>query len=123
MTTPTGKDGSMDTTRTDRDETCEGYSNYETFSVAVVIDNDKGSYTYWRERAREELATAKADQVATVGERARWNLADALEDHVRSEAPELTEYYSSLLLAGISGVDWREIADGWCSEVETGEYQ
>ena len=28
-----------------------GWTNYETWAVNLWIDNDQGSYTYWREQA------------------------------------------------------------------------
>ena len=33
-------------------ETHQGFANYETFALAVTIDNDKGKLHYWLARAR-----------------------------------------------------------------------
>ena len=30
-----------------------GWSNYETWNVALWLDNDEGSYNYWQDRTRE----------------------------------------------------------------------
>ena len=33
-----------------------GYSNYETWNVCLWLDNDPGTYHYWRDRIAEERA-------------------------------------------------------------------
>jgi hypothetical protein len=42
-----------------------GWSNYETWNVALWMDNDEGNYDYWNERTTEicEAATDKDDAI------------------------------------------------------------
>lgn len=34
-----------------RDETCSGFKNYPTFTLAAWIDNDRNAYDHWRRAA------------------------------------------------------------------------
>lgn len=38
-----------------------GWQNYETWNVALWLDNEQGSYNYWRERAEEIVKDADGD--------------------------------------------------------------
>lgn len=80
----------------------EGWRNYETWSVALHINNNQDSYHYWRRRAVQLLR----------GRETRLALADELKDQFESEAPDLgPTCYADLLNAGLGEVDWLEIAD------------
>lgn len=35
------------------DKKYNGWTNYETWNVALWLDNEEGSYNYWRETAQE----------------------------------------------------------------------
>ena len=69
-----------------------GWTNYETWAVKLWIDNDEGTYTYWRERTREcwnEAADESPNKFMDRGGNARMLLAAALQnDHdSQSEHP------------------------------------
>jgi hypothetical protein len=88
-----------------------GWKNYETWAMALWIDNDRGSYTYSRELARDvipryEFATKKTE------------LASQLRDWQEEEMPELeASVWSDLLRCAFSEVDWFEIAENYLSEI------
>jgi hypothetical protein len=96
-----------------------GWSNYETWAVALWIDNEQGSYTYSRELAREALDTAREEghEFFSVEENATAILAHELENEHEQGAPEVEGVYADLLNAALSEVDWREIASNYVEEV------
>ncbi len=61
----------------------QGWKNYETWAVALWLDNDRASYEYCRDEARRHRRdAADCPQVKegtwTPQEAARFNLADSL---------------------------------------------
>jgi hypothetical protein len=112
------------------DKRCNGWTNYETWAVALWIDNEQGSYGYWREQARENYRTAvdrgtgrdRAEEAAT-------SLAQQLKEEIEEGNPlaDKPSLYSDLLGAAISETNWYEIAKNWIDEVapdiERGEEQ
>ncbi len=80
-----------------------GWANYETWNVALWIDNEPGSY---EERCRmARRAASPAD------------LAGYLKAWVEEMAPDLgASMFSDLLSAALSEVDWYEIATAWYDE-------
>ena len=100
-----------------------GWKNYETWAVALWIDNDEGTYHYRREMTEEaRIGAPRASQVVegvwTAEQAARFNLADALKEWVTDALmPELeASLASDLLGAALSEVDWDEIAENYLSE-------
>jgi hypothetical protein len=88
----------------------EGWSNYQTWAVALWINNDHGMYDYWTERAQQSATLA--------------DLADALKDEHIEFMPEVRGAYSDLLTWALGMVDWYEIAtDLWDSRSEEGATQ
>lgn len=93
------------------DKTYNGWSNYETWNVALWLGNDQGTYETCREMARECYANAKAEYGLSREENAKCLLAEALKNMIREGEPELgPSTYSDLLSAAISDVNWYEIA-------------
>lgn len=81
-----------------------GWTNYETWLVSLWIDNDEGSYGYWKERAEE--ANSDDDPI--------WTLAAMLKDEHEESAASITDaagLFQDLLGAALSNVNWREIAE------------
>lgn len=97
-----------------RNETVEGFTNYPTFAIGVVIDNDRGFRDFWIERAREAVAEIRSR--GGDDEDARGHLAGVMKDNIESEAPELDSFYSSLLSYGISSVDWFQLAEHYIEQ-------
>lgn len=90
-----------------------GWKNYETWAVALWIDNDEGSYKYRQQLGeRAQLLARNSEQTAPV------LLADMLKDWVNDNNPlaEQSSIYSDLLQASLDNVDWLEIAENFLSE-------
>ena len=99
-----------------------GWTNYETWNVALHIDNERGSQEYWRERAECCLKTftknPEKGSVLTVVEQAAMELSNELKDSHEENAPELEGTYGDLLNAALSSVNWYEIAKNMVEELE-----
>ena len=106
------------------EKTYNGWTNYETWAVNLWIDNDQGSYTYWREQAGshyENVADCESLHEGLWSRRsaARSKLAEQIKDEFEDASPlaDQANVYSDLLTAALGEVDWREIADHLLSEV------
>lgn len=99
-----------------------GWTNYETWNIALWLDNDAGSYEYWRERAQSAYDDAEAHDGLTREEIAALELADALRAEIEEGNPvQDASLYSDLLNAAISSANFYEIAAHWVEEVEKDE--
>jgi hypothetical protein len=98
-------------------KTYNGWTNYETWAVALWLDNEEGPYAYWREQAEEHRRTAPDCRQVQQGiwkptEAAKFNLADQLKLEVEDASPHAeASMYSDLLNAALSEVNWQEIAE------------
>jgi hypothetical protein len=115
---------------TDKDKTYNGWTNYETWAVALWLDNEQGSYNYWRERSQEAYNDAEKGEYdwQTKDAMAELALAAALKDWHEERAEELgfldgdkAGVFADLIGAALSEVDWHEIASHYLDEVEKGE--
>ncbi|OED44671.1 hypothetical protein ACH42_06950 [Endozoicomonas sp. (ex Bugula neritina AB1)] len=70
-----------------------GYSNYQTWNVALWIFNEEGLYRYWIERQHED------------------NLPRELQDWIEENTPEVTGLYADILGHALGMVDWYEVAE------------
>jgi len=83
-----------------------GWANYETWNIKLWMDNDEGSYHYWKEVAQELIGRACWSRG-----RIERQLADQLQEEHESELPnELGGWQSDILRGALSSVDWHEIA-------------
>jgi len=91
---------------TTTDKTYNGWTNYETWNVKLWIDNDEGSYNYWRQ------ATMEAIETDDDCDDAKHALAEMLKEFVEENNPlaDNADMYTDLLNAAISEVNWHEIA-------------
>jgi hypothetical protein len=101
-------------------DTYNGWANYETWAVALWLDNDEGSYEWVRELARDAYDHATESTYATRGECVAWSLAEHLKEHHEecnplADAPATV--FDDLLSAALSRVDWLEIAHNVVTEV------
>lgn len=100
-------------------EAHQGFTNYETFSIGVVVDSDEGSYTHAREFVRElraDLSNLPNFDAQPEELREAWlngQIADQLRDYFEASMPELDGFWSSLLSAGFGKVDWIDLAEHW----------
>lgn len=89
-----------------------GWTNYETWAVALWLDNDEGSHEYWNENAQDALDTVEGDK-----EQAAADLAEGIKGWVTEMAPDLgASMFADLLNAAISEVNWYEIAEGYLAD-------
>lgn len=86
-----------------------GWANYETWVVSLWLDNDEGSYRYWRREAR--LGHAAGLDAHDFGRQIREEIEDGSPLH----EPSL---YADLLGAALAEVDWSEIAEARLDEFE-----
>ena len=106
------------------DRTYNGWTNYETWAVALWIDNERGNYDYWREEAREHRKAAPTcsqviNGIWTAEQAAKFNLADQLKEEIRDNAPDTeASMYTDLLRGALDEVNWNEIA-GNCRSFKT----
>lgn len=100
-----------------KDERYNGWTNYETWFVALWIDNDEGTHERRHEMAREALDHAEPNALLPEMDTARYGYEQALEDWVEEmcDAPE-NGLAADLLTAALGRVDWREIAQNWIEE-------
>lgn len=101
---------------TEKDTTYNGWTNYETWNVALWIDNEQGSQLYWKETAEEAYRDAER------GEDRKWDavcaVADRLKDEINEAAPDLgATCFADLLGAALSKVNWHEIAEHYIDDV------
>lgn len=100
----------------------QGYTNYETWNVALWIGNEQGSYLHWQERA-EELKEQVAGfdlvyhGVWTEQQALRYTLADEIKAEMSTHplADDAT-MYSDILTNALGRVDWHEVADSVLEE-------
>jgi hypothetical protein len=106
------------------DQTYNGWSNYATWGVALVLDNDEGTYPQVREMARDCRDAAcehpnVSGHIWDLEQAERFLFADQLKDYVESlcgldddlGVTEPTMMAKQVLQAGLADVDWQEIAD------------
>lgn len=95
-----------------------GWKNYETWNVALWIDNDQGSYSQRCEMAQDAWDNADGDE-----DEAKRKLADALKDWIEEMNPLASEasMFSDLMNAALGEVDWYEIAENFLEDVDKEE--
>ena len=98
------------------DEKYNGWTNYETWAVALWIDNDHSSYLYWREQAQRRHEEAKSSDIVLRGvcsaaQAAMAALAEQLQAEITDASPlSDATLYTDLLNAAFGEVDWYDIA-------------
>jgi hypothetical protein len=107
------------------DKKYNGWNNYETWNVALWIDNDQGSYSQRQEMAQDAWDNAEADKNFTREERATLDLSDALKSWIEEMNPigDQASMFTDLLNAALGEVDWHEIAENFLTDVEKTEEQ
>jgi len=89
-----------------------GWLNYQTWNVALWIDNDQGSQEFWIERA-EALVEEHGKEDAV------YPLSQELEAEFDENMPEgVSGTYADLLGHALGMVDWYEIAQHYVDDVE-----
>lgn len=104
------------------DTSFNGWHNFETWAVALWLDNEQSSYEYVRELAREHYQEATETAYATRGQAAAWALADTLRAEHEDANPLTRDYvpasvFVDLLSSALEAVDWHEVAHHYITEV------
>lgn len=100
-------------TTCNKDHRHNGWTNYETWNVALHMDNDEGSYREARRVARGFVRTEDS------ADDARNAMAGWLKETHEEAMPELSGTYGDLLGAALGEVDWYEIACHYVDEFAT----
>ena len=102
----------------------EGYTNFETWSIALILDNDRELCTTWRGYAVQiKVEAANIPQVFegiwTPEQGAIFTVADTLKDQFENQAEDLdlAPPFGDLLSAALSAVNWQEVAEGLLEEI------
>jgi hypothetical protein len=84
--------------------THEGWTNYETWAVALWVDNDEGLYT-----ERKRLVRRHDDDAG--------DCASALKEWITDMTPDMgATLWADLLQSALSEVNWHELAETWIAE-------
>jgi hypothetical protein len=96
-----------------------GWKNYETWAMALWIDNDQGSYTYSREIVATEVEEGPEGlDLRTTAGRVADMLKDWQEECMYQWEPGFeSTVFTDLLHAAFGEVDWYEIAQNYLSEL------
>jgi hypothetical protein len=94
------------------DQKHNGWTNYETWAVALWMDNEEPSYNYWRETAEGIVKHALDADEAT------YKLMETIKEEHEQVAPDLgSTVFADLLGAALGEVNWHEIAKHLVDEV------
>lgn len=93
-----------------KNDTYNGWTNYETWNVKLWMDNDPSACRYYAELVKEAWASARASEFMTRRQQAIYDLSLRLKDEFEDGAPELSGSYADLLNAALSEINWNEIA-------------
>ena len=103
----------------------EGYTNFETWSVSLALDNDRVFYNLSRAAAQQAKKDAKnAEQIKwgiwTSYQAELFLLTDTLKEffEARVEDFDLPAPFADLLSGAVSSVNWGEIAQELLEEKE-----
>jgi hypothetical protein len=105
-------------------ERYQGWTNNETWRVALWLGNEEGSYNWCREVARECWGEVEAEKPFTRAEKATFAMAEWLKEEFEEGNPlkeKGATVYSDLLWAALSEVNWHEIAGHYIEEVAEAE--
>ncbi len=107
----------------DMSEQYNGWKNYETWGVALVMSNEEGIQRRWQERAAELKQKENPHPFWTDEEYVRFTLSDEMSVHVEEmsepsqDIPEYVRLLMSQLIGSALGkVDWGEIAASYMDE-------
>lgn len=101
----------------------QGWANYNTWCVALWLDNEESTYKFWQSRTLEVWSESEQGSHAwqTPSFEARYSLANELKASLEAEAPDMNGMWADLLGAALSEVDWEEIAESLLEAMDTSE--
>lgn len=114
------------------DKTYNGWTNYETWTVNLYMDNEPGTADAWRLIARSLYRAAEPSRLFTKREEACFKFEDVLKaryqewidlaaDSLRLRIqpsgchlpPEIRDTVAQLLTGAAEEINWRELARNW----------
>jgi hypothetical protein len=104
-----------------KENSYNGWTNYETWVTALWIDNDYQSYQYRCELVekvkKKYLENSDESQAETLHDCA-CRLASSLKDWIEEQNPlaENANVFTDLLNSALSEIDWQEIAENFLAE-------
>lgn len=102
-----------------RNDSYNGWSNYETWVVNLWIDNEQSSQESMQDRALELLQKAidKGCDLESVKNDATYELSQCIKDMHEENTPETVGVFADLLNAALGSVDWYEIAKHYIDDI------
>jgi hypothetical protein len=104
-------------------KTYNGWTNYETWNVKLWMDNEEGSYLYWKDIAQEcydDADSCEDDAVQSLRNRLKEEYETNMEDWL-DESKRSSSVWADLLGAALSEVNWHEIAQNMIEDVDKNE--
>lgn len=96
-----------------------GWTNYETWNVALWLGNEQSSERHWSYAAEEAWEEAKASLAFSREQQASLDLSERLKDEIEESMPDLgASMFADLLGAAMSEVNWYEIAEHYIADVD-----
>jgi hypothetical protein len=108
---------------------CEGYTNYETFTIGVWLKNDRKLYDRCLLKAKDVLEAAEANQLGdltpelAMGDWLQEFVEQRLlrvDDREEKASTDAERMFVSLAQAALSDVNWRELGEEWLDDVREG---
>jgi len=109
----------------------QGWTNYETWHIALMVDNSPGDIEYWNERIEELIGQVSGmdmvkDNILPADKAPVYKLAEEIKEWLEDIAAEyeLPAILTGLLRAGMDEIDYTELAESWVSDYkENKEYE
>lgn len=101
----------MDTVTIERDETYNGWKNYETWNVVLWLQNEEHSY----QRGREIVKAAPSQHQAEL-DMAEYVEEYAFSDVVNGPEAPLAGLASDLIGHSLTRVDWQSVVEAFRDE-------
>lgn len=101
----------------------EGFLNYETWVMALWLNNDEASHRYWKDAARETWRNSREyfeepDPSNNYLGAATFYLSLRLQEEITAGVPDLgSTVFADLLNAALSEVDWSGVAEDFLEGV------
>jgi hypothetical protein len=90
-----------------------GWTNYETWVVKLWMDNEEGTYEYWK-----EVTTTLPPTGPDGWQAGKYELAKILKVEHEEALPDLEGFAVDLLNAALGEVNWNEIAESLIGNLE-----